>query len=57
MFIINVSNKVILRNYFIILNDIIILLIIISTALTIKKVGTRFNFWNWHYIIIKIYLI
>ena len=59
MFIINILNKFILRifNYFFILNNIIILLIAISTILIVKKVKTGFNFQNWHYIIIKIYLI
>ena len=44
MFIINVLNKVILKNYFITSNNIIILLIIIFTALTVKEVKTKFNF-------------
>ena len=46
MFIINVPNKLILNifNYFITLSDIIVLLIVISTVLTVKEVETEFNF-------------
>ena len=44
MFTIDFLNKIILRNHFITLSNIIILLIAISTALTIKKVETKFNF-------------
>ena len=46
MFITDVLNKFILNifNYFIILSDIIILLIIIFTVLIIKEVKTGFNF-------------
>ena len=46
MFIINVLNKFILKNfnYSITLNNIIILLIAIFTVLIIKKMKTRFNF-------------
>ena len=46
MFITDILNELILSifNYFTILNDIIILLIVISTVLTIKKMKTEFNF-------------
>ena len=57
-FVIDILNKLILNifNYFITLNDIIILSVAISTVLTIKKVGTGFGFWNWHYVITKVHL-
>ena len=46
MFIINVSNEVILKNHFITLNNIIILSIAIFTALIIKEIETGFSFQN-----------
>ena len=59
MFITDILNKVVLNtlNHSITLNNIIILLIAISTALIIEKMGTEFSFQNWYYIIIKMYLI
>ena len=48
MFIIDILNEFILSifNHFITLNNIIMLLIIISTVLTIKEIEIEFNFQN-----------